>query len=84
MVTLLSFGAAGLLVNRVQSLLKFDHPFLLEQQNGHYHRFKNHRVCRVAAFRSKAPAHIHQLIESFSVIFAQGSCEAIPPTNFLF
>jgi hypothetical protein len=38
----------------------------------------------VAAFRGEAPAHVHQLLEGFSVFFAEGSCEAVPPADFLF
>jgi len=32
----------------------------------------------------ETPAQVHQLLESFSVVFAESSCETVPSADFLF
>jgi hypothetical protein len=58
--------------------------FLLRQQYAHYHWLKDVWVSGVAACHNEASDHIHQLLESFTVILAQSSSEAAPPADFFF
>jgi len=81
----LSFTGADFLPEYfIQLVVEVLQLSLLNYETGHHHRLEEYRIGGVAAFWGEAPAHVHQLFEGFSVLFVQGSCEAVPIAGFLF
>jgi hypothetical protein len=65
-------------------MLQFQQLFLLGEEDGHSHGFKDYGVAGVSAGHSVVPANVHQLVEGCLLLRLEGAAEALPSFNLVF